>query len=172
MVDGGGRAHDEGFEPSPDRSSGCLASRELPLSAGLCSVAPPADRVRFALAGGDDYELLFTAGPADRARLTALDAGVVLRRIGGVTEGGGVLAELGHGDRLVALRADLDALPVDDLISDPWRSTTPGVAHACGHDVHTAGLVGAGLALAEVAARAVSPANRFLPASRNSFDHR
>ena len=44
----------------------------------------------------------------------------------------------------VALRADLDALPVEDLHHDPWASTVPGVAHACGHDVHTAGLVGAG----------------------------
>ena len=35
--------------------------------------------------------------------------------------------------------------------TDPWTSTVPGVAHACGHDVHTAALVGAGLALAEVA---------------------
>src|SRR5690349_12999572 len=58
-------------------------------------------------------------------------------------EGGGVLAELGSGATLVALRADLDALPVDDLTPDPWKSTIPGVAHACGHDVHTAGLVGA-----------------------------
>src|SRR6476469_9548239 len=65
-------------------------------------------------------------------------------------EGGGVLADIGHGGRLVALRADLDALPIDDQVSDPWRSTRPGVAHACGHDVHTAGLVGAGLALADV----------------------
>lgn len=75
-------------------------------------------------------------------------------------EGGGVIAELGH-DRadlpLVALRADLDALPVDDLTKDPWSSTVPGVAHACGHDVHTTALVGAGLALAEVAARGELP---------------
>ena len=68
-------------------------------------------------------------------------------------DGGGVIAEIGSGSRLVALRADLDALPVDDLVTDPWRSTVPGVAHACGHDVHTAGLVGAGLALAEAEAR-------------------
>ena len=68
-------------------------------------------------------------------------------------DGGGVIAEIGSGSRLVALRADLDALPVDDLVTDPWRSTVPGVAHACGHDVHTAGLVGAGLALAEANAR-------------------
>ena len=72
-------------------------------------------------------------------------------------DGGGVLAEMGTGGRLVALRADLDALPVDDLTSDPWRSTTPGVAHACGHDVHTTGLIGAGLALAEVSARGLLP---------------
>ncbi|CAM3614897.1 amidohydrolase [Nocardioides zeicaulis] len=72
-------------------------------------------------------------------------------------EGGGVLAEIGTSGRLVALRADLDALPVDDLTSDPWKSTVPGVAHACGHDVHTTGLVGAGLALAEVAARGLLP---------------
>jgi amidohydrolase len=52
---------------------------------------------------------------------------------------------------VIALRADLDALPVSDLTDDPWRSTVDGVAHACGHDVHTAGLLGAGLALASVA---------------------
>lgn len=68
-------------------------------------------------------------------------------------EGGGVIADIGSGETLVALRADLDALPVDDLIPDPWVSTVPGVAHACGHDVHTAGLVGAGLALSEVESR-------------------
>lgn len=60
----------------------------------------------------------------------------------------GVLAEIGDPDGpLVALRADLDALPVDDETGDPWRSTVPGVAHACGHDVHTAALLGAGLVL-------------------------
>jgi amidohydrolase len=57
----------------------------------------------------------------------------------------------------VALRADLDALPVEDLTTDPWVSTRPGVAHACGHDVHTAGLVGAGLALAELHLRGQLP---------------
>ena len=61
----------------------------------------------------------------------------------------GLLAEIGDADGpLVALRADLDALPVDDLTEVPWRSTVEGVAHACGHDVHTSALVGAGLALA------------------------
>ena len=72
-------------------------------------------------------------------------------------DGGGVIADLGTDGDVVALRADLDALPVDDLTTDPWCSTVPGVAHACGHDVHTAALVGAGLALSEVAARGLLP---------------
>src|SRR4051794_29193613 len=72
----------------------------------------------------------------------------------------GVVAELGDpadGGPVVALRADLDALPVDDTTGDPWQSQAPGVAHACGHDVHTTALLGAGLALAEVHASGLLP---------------
>ncbi len=64
--------------------------------------------------------------------------------------GTGVVADLGTGGRRVALRADMDALPVSDRSGDPWASTVHGVAHACGHDVHTTALVGAALALAEL----------------------
>lgn len=71
--------------------------------------------------------------------------------------GGGVVADLGGSGPIVGLRADLDALPVDDLTADPWSSTVPGVAHACGHDVHTAGLVGAALALHEVHSAGLLP---------------
>jgi amidohydrolase len=56
------------------------------------------------------------------------------------------------GRRRVALRADIDALPVADTCGQPWHSTVHGVAHACGHDVHTAAVLGAGLALADLAA--------------------
>ncbi|MBJ7358925.1 amidohydrolase [Nocardioides sp.] len=69
----------------------------------------------------------------------------------------GVIADLGTEGPTIALRADMDALPVQDLTDDPWRSTVAGVAHACGHDVHTSALVGAALALAEVAARGMLP---------------
>ena len=62
----------------------------------------------------------------------------------------GLVADLGTGERTVGLRADLDALPVQEVSEDPWRSTLPGVAHACGHDVHTSALVGAAHALARL----------------------
>ena len=64
--------------------------------------------------------------------------------------GSGLVADLGEpGARpVVGLRADIDALPVQETTGDPWSSTVPGVAHACGHDVHTTALVGAAGAIA------------------------
>lgn len=66
--------------------------------------------------------------------------------------GRGVVATLRGGmpGRTVALRADFDALPIHDLKDVPYRSTVPGVMHACGHDIHTAGLLGVAQVLAEV----------------------
>ena len=70
----------------------------------------------------------------------------------------GLVADLGDGDGArVALRADLDALPVNDASGDPWQSRVSGVAHACGHDVHTTALLGAGMALAETHAEGLLP---------------
>src|SRR3546814_16986291 len=69
----------------------------------------------------------------------------------------GLLAEVGDAGPCIALRGDLDALPVEDRTEDPWRSTVPGVAHACGHDVHTAALLGAALALAALHAQGLLP---------------
>ncbi|WP_434063479.1 amidohydrolase [Pengzhenrongella frigida] len=81
-------------------------------------------------------------------------AGLAPRRLPGT----GLVCDIGpgpatSGHRRIALRADLDALGLQDSCGLPWRSTVPGVAHACGHDVHTTIVLGAGLVLAELAAR-------------------
>ena len=62
--------------------------------------------------------------------------------------GTGVVCDVGSGGPVVALRADIDALPLQDEKDVPYRSTVDGVCHACGHDVHTAVVLGAGLELA------------------------
>lgn len=65
--------------------------------------------------------------------------------------GTGLTCDFGpdHAPR-IALRADMDALPMPDLSGAPYTSIVPGVAHACGHDAHTAVLLGAALAMAPV----------------------
>ena len=70
-------------------------------------------------------------------------------------KGTGLVVDVGDGPAdgpLVALRADLDALPMADEKNVPYRSTVPNACHACGHDVHTTVLLGAGLFLAGRAA--------------------
>jgi len=78
-------------------------------------------------------------------------AGLRPRRLPGT----GLLCDIGPASAIsgrprVALRADIDALPLADACGLPWASRTAGVAHACGHDVHTAAVLGAGLVLAEL----------------------
>jgi len=65
--------------------------------------------------------------------------------------GAGLVCDFGpeYGPR-IALRADIDALPMAERTELPFTSATPGVAHACGHDAHTAMLLGAATALASV----------------------
>ncbi len=65
--------------------------------------------------------------------------------------GTGLICDFGpeHEPR-IALRADMDALPMAERTGAPYESTMPNVAHACGHDAHTAVLLGTALALASV----------------------
>lgn len=55
----------------------------------------------------------------------------------------GVIAEIGSGSPVLALRADIDALPISEQSDCQYRSTQKGVMHACGHDLHTSVLMGA-----------------------------
>lgn len=65
----------------------------------------------------------------------------------------GLIAEIkgkNSGKKMVALRADMDALPIHETSDVPYKSQNPGVMHACGHDVHTSSLLGTARILQEV----------------------
>ena len=61
----------------------------------------------------------------------------------------GVIKGNKPGKRTIALRADMDALPLEEITGKPWASTVSGKMHACGHDGHTAMLLGAAKYLSE-----------------------
>jgi hippurate hydrolase len=75
--------------------------------------------------------------------------GIEVHREIGRTGVVGVLKGKRDGDRAIGLRADMDALPMDELTNLPYRSTNPGRFHGCGHDGHTTMLLGAARYLAE-----------------------
>ena len=75
--------------------------------------------------------------------------GVEVHRGLGVTGVVGVVKGRGDNGRRVGLRADMDALPMEEATNLPWRSTIPGRFHGCGHDGHTTMLLGAARYLAQ-----------------------
>jgi len=104
---------------------------------------------------------------------TAARVAELLREFGcdEVVEGIGRTGVVGviHGQsrgsgRAIGLRADMDALPIEEATGVPYASKTPGVMHACGHDGHTAMLLGAAKYLAETRAFDGSAVVVFQPA--------
>jgi amidohydrolase len=81
---------------------------------------------------------------AERLRALGLEV-----RMGVAETGVVALLHGGRPGKTVLLRADMDALPIDEQNDVPYKSQTPGVMHACGHDAHTAILLNAARLLAE-----------------------
>lgn len=53
----------------------------------------------------------------------------------------GLVAEIGQGEKCIAVRTDIDALPIQEQVSQDFTSTNDGVMHACGHDIHMASIL-------------------------------
>ena len=83
-----------------------------------------------------------------RARLLEFGVDDVVTGIG-LTGVVGIIHGREAGGRTIGLRADMDALPLEEATGRPWTSTIPGRMHACGHDGHTSMLLGAAKHLAE-----------------------
>lgn len=90
----------------------------------------------------------FRTTAAIKARLES--AGLQPREL---PSGTGLICDIGPDDAgpRLGLRADIDALPIPDIKNVPYRSTHEGRAHACGHDMHTTVVLGAGIVLADLA---------------------
>jgi hippurate hydrolase len=82
-------------------------------------------------------------------RLTALGFDGVETGIGGTGVLGVLHGRGGPGGEAIMLRADMDALPIEEATGAAYASTNPGTMHACGHDGHTTMLLGAARHLAE-----------------------
>jgi amidohydrolase len=94
------------------------------------------------------YDVHRTAGTvADKLRSFGCDE--VVTGIGRTGVVGVIRGNKGQGSRVIGLRADMDALPIEEANDVPYKSTVPGKMHACGHDGHTAMLLGAARYLTE-----------------------
>jgi len=93
-------------------------------------------------------EFMTTELIAERLRVSGLNPRILVRGTGVICDLP-LCAQPSIAAPVVALRADIDALAMMDGKSVPYRSQHDGIAHACGHDVHTAALLGAALLLLE-----------------------
>ncbi len=87
--------------------------------------------------------------------------------------GSGVAADIGGNGKcpMVAIRGDIDALPVDEAIDNPWKSKNAGVMHACGHDAHASVLLGVAHVLAALKDELPGRVRLiFQPAEESGFD--
>ncbi|MDO5634037.1 MAG: amidohydrolase [Micrococcus sp.] len=126
--------------PTPQDRSDELTVAEV--GAAVADVEPGARALRRAI--HQDPELGFeehrtTQRILDYLREAGLDP-VALKPTG-------AYVDVGQGPIVLALRADIDALPIDEVTGLPYSSQNEGVAHACGHDMHTAVMAGTAVTL-------------------------
>jgi len=94
------------------------------------------------------YDVQRTAGTvAEKLKFFGCDE--VVPGLGRTGVVGVIRGRKGQSDRVIGMRADMDALPIEEATNLPYKSTVPGKMHACGHDGHTAMLLGAARYLAE-----------------------
>jgi len=94
------------------------------------------------------YDVQRTAGTVAE-KLKAFGCDEVVPGLGRTGVVGVIHGRKGKSDKVIGLRADMDALPIEEATNLPYKSTVPGKMHACGHDGHTAMLLGAARYLAE-----------------------
>jgi amidohydrolase len=82
----------------------------------------------------------------------------------------GVVARIGEGRPAVGIRADMDALPIEEANDVPYKSNTSGVMHACGHDAHTAILLGVAKMLVNMEERPDGEIRLLFQPSEESWD--
>lgn len=82
----------------------------------------------------------------------------------------GVIARIGEGRPAVGIRADMDALPIQEAVDTPFKSQTPGVMHACGHDAHTAILLGVARMLTTMTNRPAGEIRLLFQPSEEAWD--
>jgi hippurate hydrolase len=137
----------------------------MPVSLAIADLVPDAQRWRRHLHAHPEllYDVDQTAAfVAERLRQFGCDevrAGVGRSGVVGLIKG-----RNGASRRAIGLRADMDALPIEETTNLPYRSTVPGRMHACGHDGHTAMLLGAARYLAATRNFAGSAVVIFQPA--------
>jgi hippurate hydrolase len=94
------------------------------------------------------YDVHRTAGSVAE-KLKAFGCDEVVTGLGRTGVVGVIRGKKGKSGKTIGLRADMDALPIEEANDLPYKSTDPGKMHACGHDGHTAMLLGAARYLAE-----------------------
>jgi hippurate hydrolase len=94
------------------------------------------------------YDVLRTAASVAE-KLKAFGCDEVVPGLGRTGVVGVIHGRKGKSDKVIGMRADMDALPIEEETGLPYKSTVPGKMHACGHDGHTAMLLGAARYLAE-----------------------